>query len=370
MLLIQVFELVSAEICLQTVEFLTRQHTEAVLEEIADKTGIKWLHVSDTFWMSGSLKQVEMSRGYLQQAISQYGGMAEYNEMRRKLSEPQNSRSAEAVCYREYTEGEVERTNAIMKAKNTRKKDPCDEETDATQTDHMAPLTPATIPDFEVDPKLIKVFVMAHEAELNDIEVEYHVEVPREAKGGKVTLKPKRRCTVEEYEKACDRFIEMYQQMTQVMKMERFSLRNDKNVTAARRKIHEMGKKFPVLVEVCKDKKHWEVFGRQHDLEDALRYLQKEEVEIEKQSEKGKLPDDLRNDGERAKDANLSEFAWITCSKDVMEAYIGECSRLEKECKIYIPCYANIHSTVTSTVHLKIDIKTLFRKFCCFPEKK
>lgn len=332
----QVFELVSAEICLATVEFLTRQHTEVVLKEIADKTGIKWLHVSDTFVMSGTLKQVEMSRGYLQQAISQYDGIAEYNEMKRKLSEPQNLRSGEAVCYKEYTEEEVGRTNAIMKAKNTWKKDPRDEETDATQTDHMAPLATVKIHDFEVDPKLIKVFVMVHKAELDDIEVEYHVEVPREAKEGKITLNPANKCTGEGYEKACDRFIEMYQQITQVMKMERFSLRNDKNVTIARKKIHEMGKKFPVLVEVCKDKKHWGVFGRQHDLEEALRYLQKEEVEIEKQSEKGKPPGDLRNEGEGAKDANPLEFAKVTRSKDVLEAYIGEYSRLEKECKINI----------------------------------
>lgn len=337
MLLIQVFELVSAEICLETVEFLTRQHTEAVLEEIADKTGIKWLHVSDTFWISGSLKQVEMSRGYLQRAISLYGGIAEYNEMKRKLSEPRNSRSAEAVYYREYTEGEVERTNAIIKEKNTRKEDPRNEETDATQTDHMAPLTPPKIQDFEVDPKLIKVFVRVHEAELDDIEAKYHVEVPRKAKEGKISLNPKSKCTGEEYEKACDRFIEMYQQITQVMKMERFSLRNDRNVTTARKKIHEMGKKFPVSVEVCKDKKQWEVFGRQNDLEEALRYLQKEEVEIEKQLEKGKLPGDLGNDSERAKDANPSEFARVTRSKDVLEAYIGKYSRLGKECKIYIP---------------------------------
>ena len=239
------------------------------------------------------------------------------------------------MSYREYIE-EVKRTNSTMKAKNTRTKDPRDKETGATQTDHMAPPTPAEICHFEVDPKLIKVFVMAHEAQLNDIEVEYHVEVPREAKEGKFSLNPKRRCTGEEYEKACDRFIEMYQQIVSVMKMERFSLKNDKNVTAARRKIYEMGKKFPVLVEMCKDKKQWEVFGRQHDLEEALRYLQKEEVEVLKQSEKGKLPGNLRNDGERAKDSNPSEFARVTRSKDELEAYTGEYSRLEKECKIYI----------------------------------
>ncbi|PFX14654.1 uncharacterized protein LOC111344503 [Stylophora pistillata] len=317
----EVFELVSAEICLATVEFLTRQQTKAVLKEIANKTGIKWLEDSATFLMSGSLKQVEMSRGYLQQAISQFGGIAEYNEMKRKFSKPQNSRSAEVV--REDAEGEVERTNAVMKANNTKKKDPCDEETDATQTDHMAPVTPTKSHDFEVNSKLIKVFVKAHEAELNDIEVEYHVEVPREAKEGKITLKPRSGCTGEEYEKACDLFIDLYQQMTQVMKMERFSLKDERKVTTARKKIHEMGKNFPVLVEVCKDKKHWEVFGRQHDLEEAMEYLHKEEVEIEMESEKRKLGGDSRNDGQKGKEANPSEFARVTRSKDLLEAHIG-----------------------------------------------
>lgn len=315
------FELVSAKICLATVEFLTRQQTEAVLKEIADKTGVKWLQVSTTFMMSGSLKQVEMSRGYLQQAISQYGGIAEYNKMKKNFLKLHNSRTAEAV--REDTEGEVERTNAIMKANNAQKKDPSDEEADATQIDHMARVTPAKIHGFEVNSKLIKVFVKAHEAVLNDLEIQYHVEVPREAKEGKINLKPRSGCTGEEYEKACDLFIDLYQQMTQVMKMERFSLKNDKNVTPARKKIHEMGKNFPVLVEVCKDKKHWEVFGRQHDLEEALEYLQREEVEIEKESDKGKFPGDPRNDGQKVKDANPSEFARVTRSKDLLEAYIG-----------------------------------------------
>lgn len=42
------------------------------------------------------------------------------------------------------------------------------------------------------------------------------------------------------------------------------------------------------------------------------------------QSKKGKLLGDLRNDGERAIDANPSEFARVTLSKDVLEAYLGE----------------------------------------------
>ena len=60
-----------------------------------------------------------------------------------------------------------------------------------TQSNHAPSVTPPVIQYFEVEPKFIKVFVKAHESEVNDIEAEYHVEVPREAKGGKISLKPK-----------------------------------------------------------------------------------------------------------------------------------------------------------------------------------
>lgn len=89
-------ELVSVEICPAIVEFLTRQQTKGILEQIADKTGIRWFEASRTFMMSGSLKQVQMSRGYLLQAIVQCGGIADDNKMKSTLSKLQNLRNEEA----------------------------------------------------------------------------------------------------------------------------------------------------------------------------------------------------------------------------------------------------------------------------------
>ena len=55
------FELVSAELCLEIVEILTRGQTKTLLDEIAGKTGIKWIETTETFTMSGDFKQVERS---------------------------------------------------------------------------------------------------------------------------------------------------------------------------------------------------------------------------------------------------------------------------------------------------------------------
>jgi len=135
---------------------------------------------------------------------------------------------------------------------------------------------------FEVEPKFVKVFVKAHKTELNSIEAEYHVEVSREA-NGKISLIPRYGCSTEGYDKACELFVYLYQQMTRVMKMERFSLKSEKNVVLARKKLLEMSKTFPVFVELTRDQKHWEVYGEEHDLEAALEFLKKEEIEIKRE---------------------------------------------------------------------------------------
>lgn len=63
------FEQVSAVICLETVAHLTGEQTRTLLQEIAGKTGIKWIESSDGFLISGGLKEVQISRTYLQQGI-------------------------------------------------------------------------------------------------------------------------------------------------------------------------------------------------------------------------------------------------------------------------------------------------------------
>ena len=143
-------------------------------------------------------------------------------------------------------------------------------------TDHVASVVPPVIQYFAVEPKFIKVLVKAHEAELNSIEVRYHVKISREAKDGKISVAPEDTCSTEEHDKAFELFIDLYQQMAQIMKMERFSLKNEKTLVPARKKIHEMSKMFPVFVELARDQKHWELYGEDHDLKAALEFLRKE----------------------------------------------------------------------------------------------
>ena len=165
------------------------------------------------------------------------------------------------------------------------------------------------------------MFVKAHKAEVDEIESEYLVEVPREAKGVKISLIPKDGCSNEEYEKACDLFIDLYQQMTQAMKMERFSLKSGKNVVRARSKIQEMSKMFPVCVEVSRDQRHWELYGEERHLEAALEFLRKEEIEIKRQSgkENGAGEFQVSRHDKEAMDVDPPGSQ----SKDPLETYIG-----------------------------------------------
>ena len=318
--MVKVFELVSAELCLEIVEILTRGQTKTLLDEIAGKTGVKWIDTSETFTMSGDFKQVERSRTYLQQAINQSGGMAESSGLKKKLRRPQNSDENESHYGGDENDGGLNpsSTTAIALQNGVHRQD---QETHKTQSDHAAYATAPVIQYFEVEPKFIKVFVKAHKTEVNQIEAEYPVKVPREAKGGKISLIPKDGCSCNEYDKACDLFIDFYQQMSLAMKMESFSLKSEKNVVRARSKIREMSKTFPVCVELSRDQKHWELYGEERHLEAALEFLRKEEIEIKRESGKengaGEFQDSRHDEEAMDVDPPGSQ------SKDPLETYIG-----------------------------------------------
>lgn len=190
---------------------------------------------------------------------------------------------------------------------------------------HVTSVTPPAIQSFEVEPQFIKVFVKAHKTEVDEIEAEYHVRVPTEPKRGKISLIPKEGCSSEEYYKACDLFIDLYQRMAQAMKMERFSLRSVKYVVPARKKIREMSKTFPVYVELAKDQMHWVMYGEQRDLEAALEFLRKEEIEIKRESDKDKGTGEFQvsSHDENAMNLDPPDSSEGSQSKDKLETYIG-----------------------------------------------
>ena len=315
------FELVSAELCLETLEFLTREQTSTLLKEIADKTGIMWFESSESFMMSGTFKQVEVSRIFLQQAINQSGGIAVFNGLTRKNA--QKGEENESRFVEEEMEEDLDhsnsRANAMQKEVPHQHQEPNEK--------HTNNLAGPEIQHFEVEPKFIKVFVKAYEAELKNIEAEFQVEIPREAKGGKVILTPKGTCSTEQYDKACDLFIDLYQQMTQNIKKERFSLKSEKDIIPSRKKIQEIGKKFPVSVELSRDRKHWELYGEARDLEAALEFLKKEKVEIKRETaETAKSTEEFQEsrDHEEEMDVDPPHSSRVVRSKDLLETYIGE----------------------------------------------
>ena len=175
---------------------------------------------------------------------------------------------------------------------------------------------------FEIQPKILEVFVKAHKKELEDIEIKYHVEIPRKADGKKLSLKPKDSCTTEYYEQACNQFISLYQNTYQQVKMQRFSLKTESNIISARNTIGKMGKRFPVSVEIDKNQKQWGLYGEASHIDEALRFLEKEGVEINREREDEK--------GRRKKAKDVEEDMEVdppeTSSGDLghrLEAYIG-----------------------------------------------
>ena len=129
----------------------------------------------------------------------------------------------------------------------------------------------------------------AHKKELEDIEIKYLVEILRKADGKKV-IKPKDSCTTEDYEQACNQFVSLYQNTYQQVQMQRFSLKTGINPIGVRQTISKMSKQFPVSVKlVANQKPLWELYGEVNNIEEALRFLEDEGVEInrEREDEKG-----------------------------------------------------------------------------------
>ena len=65
--------------------------------------------------------------------------------------------------------------------------------------------------------------------------------------------------------------------------MERFSLKSEKLVFLSREAISRAGKTFSI--ELSKDQKHWALYGMANHIEEALKYLVQEVVEIKREVE-------------------------------------------------------------------------------------
>ena len=255
---LQVFQVVSADLDLEFVQSVSREQTRDLLKDIGNENGVQWIERAETFSISGTFQQVEQTRNFLRETVSQSNGITVFTGLKRKdISQERPPSHSEIGNQEDVSQNTNNRSSAIS----------------------------FEIPDFEIEPKIFKVFIKAHEKDLHDMEVKYHVQIPRNAEGSKLSLKPESLCSAIDYEEACNQFISLYQKMFQCVKMERFSLKNGKKPVPARETINKMEKKLPILVQKSQDRKHWELYGEVGHIEEAFRYLEEEGVEIKREQE-------------------------------------------------------------------------------------
>ena len=164
------------------------------------------------------------------------------------------------------------------------------------------------------------------------IEAQCLVTVPRAVEGNQISLKPSDGCCAEDYEKACDAFITLYQKTSEIFKAERFSISSRK--VSTRDAISRMIKEVPeVLLERSSDQKHWEMYGEAGHLQKAFRCLKRMDIEIEMESKAFK---DGSGQARRAKskgaesnlDGDQSENPrGSTTSSDKLVLYYGQYQR-------------------------------------------
>ena len=265
-----------------------------LLNEITSKTGVRWIKSSESFMLSGTLKQLEESRAFLQRGLHRSSGIVVLNEIKGEAYRSQKREDSKSLL------------------------------------DVTASSASPEIRSFEIEPKIVKAFIKAYEKDLNNIEAKYRVEIPRMVEGSKFGLKPKNGCSAEEYDEACNCFIILYQKMYQLIIMERFSLKREMVDVRSRQAISRAGKKFPISIELSKDRKHWELYGMANHIEEALKYLTQDEgVEIKRKTENAMDENGGRKkqkDDEEDTDVGPHEYPTSTSSKtpgSKLETYLG-----------------------------------------------
>ena len=318
--------MVSAELCLEIVENLSRKQTKALLNETATKTGVKWIESSENFILSGTFKQLEDSRAFLQQCINQSNGIVVLEKREIDLSQWREDSTCQ-LDDEDDKEEDVDQNNPAVVPANGGTRYRLPERANQIDTDDTA--SSAEIQSFEVEPKIVKAFLKTYEKDLNEIEAKYKVEIPRMAEGSKFSLKPQNGCSAEEYDEACNHFISMYQKMYQLVKMERITLKSESHIMHARQAISRMGKQFSVSVERSKDHRHWELYGEANHIEEALKYLKQEGVEIKRETENAMDENARRKkpkDDDEGMDVDPPEYSNSTSSKtpgNKLEIFLG-----------------------------------------------
>lgn len=257
-------------------DFVSHDQTKALLSDIADKTGVQYIEKAENFTISGSFQQVQATRNILKQSFGQFKGAHFFCGLKRK-EDP----SPEGHLDKPVIDSEAEKQEDVNR--NERLKAAEDEanyssEKPADNIDNNASSRSPKIETFEVEAKIFQVITKAHDKKLKSIESKYHVEIPRKTEGGKLILKPKDSCSMDQYQQACDQFTEVYKQAFLMINRESFSVKDEK--TNAVQEIIKVRKRFPISLERSEDQSHWEMYGEASHIEKALETLKQEGIEI------------------------------------------------------------------------------------------
>mgnify|MGYP000214678289 CR=1 FL=1 len=279
--------------------------------EIESKNGLRWIESAESFVVSGTLSQVEEAHRVLMKGVylvngievvsdqeiksegappPQETGLSQDNKERHEVMQRDvNQESAEPPLALESqaSQRDVHQESAEPPLALESQASPWPERAEDSHNDLGPPSESRAfeVLTFEVQPKILKVLAGAHKKKLDDIEAQRLVTVPRAVEGNQISLKPSDGCCAQDYEKACDAFINLYQKTSEFFKAERFSLSSGTRKSDGRESIRRMSKEFPeVLIERSRDQKHWEMYGEAGHLQKALRYLKRMGVEIEMES--------------------------------------------------------------------------------------
>ena len=311
------------------VESISREQTQNLLRDIAAKTGVDYIESAHTFIMSGTFKQVEESRAFLQQGIHQSNGIVVVDKVKGEAILSQcREESGSWLDGEAEKEGQANHDSSILEAAIEAI---CPEEKiKETRSDHTPSFSSdfPKIQSFEIEPKIVKAFFKSHKNKLDDIEAKHKVEIPRKPEGTKISLRPGEGCSAEELDEACNLFIDLYQKMYRVVKIERFSLESEKNIVRSREAIAKAGKKFLISLELSKDRKHWEMYGEASHIEEALKYLEQEGLKIKRETKMAMDEEGRRITKQNEEDRDLDPLDYSTTRDakspgNALETYLG-----------------------------------------------
>ncbi|XP_068724849.1 uncharacterized protein [Montipora capricornis] len=285
----EVFEVVTAELSLDYVNDLSREETAKLLAEVKAKVGLSWIKLAESFTISGTLRQIEEAHMILEKGMYLANGIEVGSDHEMKndaASQPRKNHVPQPLEDENDVEMDVDQNHVALPTRDQANGRPGRTEELDTDQGTRSKSHSFESQSFEVQPKIVKAIVKAHKKELDDIETEFRVMIPRKAEGNKIALIPMDACSAEDYEKACDLFITLYQKTFQLFKIERFSVKGVSKKGDDREIMTRIAKEFPVSIGKSKDQKQWEMYGEASHIEKALSFLKKEGVEIERESKK------------------------------------------------------------------------------------